>query len=170
MRGWALTVAVAALAAGGSASAEIKERRRDVFTLVYEAPVSASPEAIHARVFAPGEWWADAATLGGKGAGMRLDARSGGCLCEAMPAGPYVHGIVDDATRRDVRVYALLGPVVDAADEAWLHISWPQTRDGGRTVRMTYQVRGPHVGRLAEDADAFLAPSFRRLAESLAAP
>ncbi|HZV83363.1 MAG TPA: hypothetical protein VFF48_00085 [Brevundimonas sp.] len=150
------------------AAAEVVSRSETGFSLSFEQPVTASPEAILAAVGRPGAWWSDAHTYSGSASNIRLDLTPGGCWCEALPDGGVKHGetVLVWPERRMVRFNAPFGPLQATDAKAVLTMSWADPRDGAaRSLKWTFVVEGAGTGAMADVIDGVIAEQFRRLAE-----
>ncbi|MBA4803437.1 MAG: SRPBCC family protein [Brevundimonas sp.] len=154
----------------GPACAEIASRSADSFTLTYERPVSAAPDAILAAIGRPAGWWSDAHTWSGSASNLTVDLRPGGCWCEALPGGGVRHGeaVLVWPERRMVRFDAPFGPLQGMAADAVLTISWAEAETGSaRLLKWSFVVSAPGAGALAEPVDAVIGEQFARLADHL---
>lgn len=153
-----------------TASAEVRTRTDGSFTLAFERPVAASPEAVLETVATPAAWWSSDHTYSGDAANIRLDLVPGGCWCEAMPGGGIKHAetVLVWPERRMVRFDAPFGPLQGIGADAVLTMTWSDPANGEqRVLRWTYVVNGPGAGAMADAIDGVLAEQFRRLGDRL---
>jgi hypothetical protein len=160
---------VLALFATG-ASAEVRARTDNGFTLGYERPVRAGPDTVLETVAMPSGWWSSDHTYSGDAANIRLDMIPGGCWCEALPGGGVKHAevVMVWPGRRMVRFDAPFGPLQGMGAEAVLTMTWSDPPEGGeRVLRWTFVVSGPGTGAMADVIDGVMTEQFRRLGDRL---
>ncbi len=160
---------VLALFATG-ASAEVRARTDNGFTLGYERPVRAGPDTVLETVAMPSGWWSSDHTYSGDAANIRLDMIPGGCWCEALPGGGVKHAevVMVWPGRRMVRFDAPFGPLQGMGADAVLTMTWSDPPDGGeRVLRWTFVVSGPGTGTMADVIDGVMTEQFRRLGDRL---
>jgi len=160
---------VLALFATG-ASAEVRARTDNGFTLGYERPVRAGPDTVLETVAMPSGWWSSDHTYSGDAANIRLDMIPGGCWCEALPGGGVKHAevVMVWPGRRMVRFDAPFGPLQGMGADAVLTMTWSDPPDGGeRVLRWTFVVSGPGTGAMADVIDGVMTEQFRRLGDRL---
>lgn len=160
---------VLALFATG-ASAEVRARTDNGFTLGYERPVRAGPDTVLETVAMPSGWWSSDHTYSGDAANIRLDMIPGGCWCEALPGGGVKHAevVMVWPGRRMVRFDAPFGPLQGMGADAVLTMTWSDPPDGGeRVLRWTFVVSGPGTGTMADAIDGVMTEQFRRLGDRL---
>jgi hypothetical protein len=160
---------VLALFATG-ASAEVRARTDNGFTLGYERPVRAGPDTVLETVAMPSGWWSSDHTYSGDAANIRLDMIPGGCWCEALPGGGVKHAevVMVWPERRMVRFDAPFGPLQGMGAEAVLTMTWSDPPEGGeRVLRWTFVVSGPGTGAMADVIDGVMTEQFRRLGDRL---
>ena len=160
---------VLALFATG-ASAEVRARTDNGFTLGYERSVRARPDTVLETVAMPSGWWSSDHTYSGDAANIRLDMIPGGCWCEALPGGGVKHAevVMVWPGRRMVRFDAPFGPLQGMGADAVLTMTWSDPPDGGeRVLRWTFVVSGPGTGTMADVIDGVMTEQFRRLGDRL---
>lgn len=160
---------VLALFATG-ASAEVRARTDNGFTLGYERPVRAGPDTVLETVAMPSGWWSSDHTYSGDAANIRLDMIPGGCWCEALPGGGVKHAevVMVWPGRRMVRFDAPFGPLQGMGADAVLTMTWSDPTEGGeRVLRWTFVVNGPGTGAMADAIDGVMTEQFRRLGDRL---
>ncbi|MFN7621462.1 MAG: hypothetical protein ACK5RN_15265 [bacterium] len=160
---------VLALFATG-ASAEVRARTDNGFTLGYERPVRAGPDTVLETVAMPSGWWSSDHTYSGDAANIRLDMIPGGCWCEALPGGGVKHAevVMVWPGRRMVRFDAPFGPLQGMGADAVLTMTWSDPPEGGeRVLRWTFVVSGPGTGAMADVIDGVMTEQFRRLGDRL---
>lgn len=160
---------VLALFATG-ASAEVRARTDNGFTLGYERSVRAGPDTVLETVAMPSGWWSSDHTYSGDAANIRLDMIPGGCWREALPGGGVKHAevVMVWPGRRMVRFDAPFGPLQGMGADAVLTMTWADPPDGGeRVLRWTFVVNGPGTGAMADAIDGVMTEQFRRLGDRL---
>lgn len=163
MIGKACLAVVIALGGASAARSEVIERHTDGFTLRFAVAVETAPEDVHRAVGEVGQWWDGAHTHSGSAANMTLFVEPGGCLCEALDGGLFVHGEVVSADQEGgIVLNAPLGPLKAAATQADLSFTWPG-ENSGRTVTLTFVVVGPGLGAMADPVNNVLQIQFDRL-------
>lgn len=147
------------------AAAEVVERSADHFVLRFEVGLETTPEDIYGAVGEVGRWWDSAHTYSGDAANMTLPLEAGACFCEAMANGTaFEHGrVVQADPGTGVLVDAPLGPLRGRAVTAQWSIGWSGA-NRGYTLVMTYVVRGPGLGAMADPVDGVMGVQFSRLA------
>jgi len=153
-----------------TASAEVRARTENGFTLAFERSVRAEPETVVEAVAMPAGWWSSEHTYSGDAANIRLDLIPGGCWCEALPGGGVKHAevVMVWPERRMVRFDAPFGPLQGMGADAVLTMTWSDPPDGGeRVLRWSYVVTGAGTGAMADVIDGVLAEQFRRLGDRL---
>lgn len=166
----ALTAVALALLAV-PAAAEVVSRSDNGFTLSFERPVAASPEAILNAVATPAAWWSDAHTYSGAASNISLELRPGGCWCEALPGGGVKHAeaVLVWPERRMVRFEAPFGPLQATGAAAVLTMTWAEADNGAaRALKWTFVVEGTGTGAMADVIDGVIGEQFGRLADHLA--
>jgi hypothetical protein len=166
-------LAAASLAAlAGPAAAEVASRSDTGFSLTFERPVTASPEAILAAVGRPSAWWSDAHTYSGSASNLTVVMQPGGCWCEALPGGGVKHAetLMVWPGERMVMFEAPFGPLRGLGADALLIMRWSYPEgEAPRTLRWSFTVHGPGTGALADAVDEVTAEQFNRLVDHLSA-
>lgn len=159
----ALFAAACLAMAAAPASAEVVERDADHFVLRYKVGLETTPEDVYAAIGEVGQWWNGAHTYSGKASNLTLPLEVGACFCEALPDGTtFEHGrVLETDPNLGTLLDAPLGPLKGKATWARLSIGWSGA-DAGWDVVMTYVVRGPGVGVLADAVDAVMADQYGR--------
>ena len=80
-----ILLAAALIVAPVPAAAEVAASSDSGFASHNEVLVDAAPAEAWAAMTQPSQWWNGAHSYSGDAANMTLDARAGGCFCEAMP-------------------------------------------------------------------------------------
>lgn len=149
-----------------AARAEISQSGPTGFSSDHADTVEASPDAVWKAMLALPRWWSDAHTYSGKAANLSLDARAGGCWCEAWDGGSVEHArVVLVMPGRLLRLHGSLGPLQDLPAAGVLNLA-VGVRDGKTRLRLSYRVAGaPDLGldKLAVPVDGVMGAQFRRL-------
>ncbi|MGD8896646.1 MAG: SRPBCC domain-containing protein [Acidobacteriota bacterium] len=124
------------------AHGELTLSRPDGFRVEHVFDVSAPPEAAYAILIQPALWWPSDHTWSGDAAHLSLDARAGGCFCEAWDGGSAEHGrVVMAEPGRLLRFVGALGPLQEFAVSAVLTVTLEAAGSGTRAT-VTYRVSG----------------------------
>ena len=105
---------LAALAAASLASAEVVDKGPAGFTVRIERRTAAPPAAAYkAFVEGLGAWWDSEHTYTGSAKNMSIEARPGGCFCEAFPAGGGIEHarVIYADPDKILRMQGALGPL-----------------------------------------------------------
>jgi uncharacterized protein YndB with AHSA1/START domain len=178
MRRFAL-VSLAALFAT-PAHAELVAQTDAGFVVRHVAEVTAPPEDAWQALIAPAEWWSGDHTFSGDAKNLVIDARAGGCFCEALPGegdkgwlnprGGVEHMRVVLADRpKALRVIGALGPLQSEALQGTLTVTLKPI-DGGTRLTWEYVVGGYMRytrEQIAPAVDKVIGEQLTRLAERL---
>jgi uncharacterized protein YndB with AHSA1/START domain len=106
-------VLAAGLAWPVAASAEVVKVSGNGFTVRETADIAAAPEKVYEALVKPEAWWSSDHTFSGSAANLSLDAKAGGCFCEALPNGGTVkhHEVILAAPGRQLVMRGALGPL-----------------------------------------------------------
>jgi uncharacterized protein YndB with AHSA1/START domain len=166
-------LAAALLAAPGALSgarAEVGDSAPNGFTVRATVEVSSAPEKVYAAfVDELGSWWDPAHTFFRDAGRLSIQARPGGCFCEAGEAQEAVEHLrvvyVDPG--KLLRLRGGLGPLQGEAVEGAMTISFrPAGAEGTATVELVYRVGGYMEGgldKLALPVDGVLSDLLQRL-------
>lgn len=162
----AFIVALAGVSAQ-CASAEIADIGAGGFSLRESVHVSAPPDRVYAALIEPGRWWSSQHTFSGDAANMRLDAKAGGCWCEALPhGGSVLHlTVVNVVPGKMLRLRGGLGPFQSTAVEGVLTWTLAPSGDGTDVVLVNSQAGYFKGGfdAIAHGADGVLGEQIGRL-------
>ena len=133
-----------------------------------------SPVQAWAELVRPQDWWSDAHSWSGDAANMTLDARAGGCFCEAIPAdqaGSVEHMQVVHVQPGSLLVMrGSLGPLQGEALTGVLTVTLEPLGEGGTRLGWRYVVGGFARFALTEMAapvDGVIGEQMGRLAARL---
>lgn len=148
--------------------AEVLDVQPSGFAVKRTVTIAKPPTEVYAALIQVGRWWNSSHSYSGSSANMTLDAKAGGCWCEALPAsgGQVRHMTVEFIDpRRMVRLEGSLGPL--QATGAGGHLTWMlEARDGGTALTWTYNVGGYMQGgfkQVAPAVDGVFAEQMARL-------
>lgn len=167
MRPVLVFAAVMAVMAAVPAQAEVTVSGPGGFTVTESFHTTASPEKIWAVLVAPARWWDAEHTWSGDVTNMTLDAKAGGCWCEALPGGGSAQHMAVEFVEpgRTLRLRGALGPLGTLAVTGVMgFVIAPE--DGGATVTLSYQVGGfvpVDLQPLASVVDGVLSAQMTRL-------
>ena len=155
------------LAVPAVVAADVVERVSDGFRVRTVVEIAAPRDRVFsALVREIGQWWDADHTYSKDAKNLSIDARPGGCFCEALPGGGVAHGTVVFLRPNDtLRLAAALGPLQAAGVSGSL--TWTLSEASGRTtVTMVYAVGGYYPGgvdTIADPVDAMISGQVRRL-------
>ncbi|MEW5684128.1 MAG: ATPase [Pseudomonadota bacterium] len=163
----AVLAAVAALAFGGAANAEIVETGPQGFRLKSVYQVKAPPAKVYQAIGEIGRWWDPDHTYSGKSENLSLPLKAGACWCEALPDGGSVqHATVVLAwpTQGMVRADGAFGPLQNEGVSGAVFFQ-AKPKDGGTELTITYNVGGArdYILKAAPVVDRVLTGSWVRL-------
>ncbi len=142
------------LAFSSPAIAEVKTAADNGFSTFHSAEVSAAPDVIWKRLITPKEYWDKENSWSGSVAGFTLDARPGGCFCEAiqeeLPGGKFKNvgnvehmRVIFAQPGKVLRMQGALGPLQSEAMLGTLTVAITPSKSGaGSTVSFSYVVGG----------------------------
>ncbi len=138
------------------------------FLIQNEAGVRGVPDSVyHALVTHIAGWWDPEHTYSGDSGNLSLDARPGGCFCEALPEKGGVRHleVVFVSPGKTLRLTGALGPLQGSGLAG--SMTWSLQANGdSTTVTMTYSIGGYYQGDLPQMApvvDSVLGSQLRRL-------
>jgi len=157
--------AAAGLAA--HADAAVVHASPNGFELRQTVHIAAPPARVYAALIQPGRWWNPQHTYSGSAANLSLDARIGGCFCEAMPGGGAVEhlAVVNIQPNVALELRGALGPFHARGVDGVLAFNLTPAGDGVDLIMTNdlggYMSEGMEVW--APRADAMLADQLARL-------
>ena len=109
----AAAIAIALAILPGPASAEVVSVSGNGFVVRETLQIAAPPEKVYAALIKPADWWSSDHTFSRNAANLSLDAKAGGCFCEALPGGGSVRHqeVVLAAPGRQLIMRGALGPL-----------------------------------------------------------
>lgn len=156
-------IAMALVALGGAARAEVTDRSAAGFEVVERATVAAPPGKVWDALMRPDRWWSREHTWSGDAKNLYFDPS--GCFCERLKRGAVRHMTIvytDGATQ--LRLFGGLGPLQLTGASGNLTVTLKPAGAGAEVV-MTYDVGGYAKGGLSE---TYAAPVDQVLGEQLA--
>lgn len=175
----ALALAAWSVASAGAAEAKVQEASERGIVLRYVAHVPVGPEEAWSVLVKPALWWDSEHTYSGDSANLTLDARPGGCFCEALPAVSGAKGGMRGGVEhmraiyvdkgRALRLSGALGPLQADAAVATLTFQF-KPDETGTQVLVEYVVGGYFRGdpaKLGPMFDGVLGGQVDRLVEKL---
>jgi uncharacterized protein YndB with AHSA1/START domain len=157
----------AASAIGCAAHAAVIESTANGFAIEQTVHITAPPDKVYDALIHPAAWWDSGHTFSGSAKNLTLDARAGGCFCEAMPNGGSVqHSEVAAAMPGEMlRLRGALGPFQGQGVDGALTFSLKAAGDGTDLV-LDNNLGGFMKGGFADwpaRADAMLTSQMARL-------
>ena len=171
-----ILVSAALSAAPLPAAAEVTASSDRGFVSHNEVLVDVSPAQAWAEMLRPAGWWNGDHSYSGNAANMTIDARVGGCFCEAIPgpagepAGQIEHmRVLYLAPGSTLRMTGGLGPLQSEAVTAVLTMT---VKPEGEMTRISWDyVVGGYgrldLARIAPLVDMVIGEQFERLGKSL---
>ncbi|WP_374597012.1 SRPBCC domain-containing protein [Sphingosinicella sp.] len=156
--------------AAAPAAADVKVSETG-FVVENKAVASAAPDAVWAALVTPARYWNPDHSYSGKAENFTLDAKAGGCFCEALPNGGSVEHmrVVFVMPGSALRLVGGLGPLQSegvAATLTWALKSVPtgteitQTYVVGGHMRFDVPATAPLVGQVLNEQLTRLAALF----------
>ena len=149
------------------ATADVTDAAPNGFSCVNRAVVKAPPAQVWQAIVADvAKWWSPAHSWSGDAANFSIEARAGGCFCEALPGGGSVEHlrVVFVQPPKLLRMTGGLGPLQAMGVAGSFSFELSPQPDGGTRITLTAAVGGYRAGGL----DGFAAPVDRVLGEQLA--
>lgn len=132
-----------ALLAMPSANAAVVDQQANGFSLQEHETIAAAPDKVWAELIQPAHWWMPGHTISGDPKNMTLEARAGGCWCEALKNGGSVMHmtVVQVRPGQLLRMRGALGPFQSTGMEGAMNIVL--TPEGkGTKVDLVYNLGG----------------------------
>lgn len=133
------------LACCGSVQAGVKTATANSFVVEHKVPLAATPARAYQALTEVGRWWNPEHSWSGKAGNMTLDARAGGCFCEALPEGGSVQHlqVVFAAPAKMLRLRGALGPLQSEGVEGSLTFELTPVEEGAASeLLLRYIVSG----------------------------
>jgi uncharacterized protein YndB with AHSA1/START domain len=157
----------AAFGFGGRAAAAVVHASASGFELKQVVHIAAPPARVYAALIQPAKWWNSQHTYSGSAANLSLDARIGGCFCEALSGGGVVEhlAVVNIQPNQALELRGALGPFHARGVDGVLAFNLVAAGDGV-DLTMTNDLGGymsEGMDGWAPKADAMLADQLARL-------
>lgn len=137
-----LTIATGWLVPAAGVHAKVVAATPGGFDVQQDMAIAAPPATVWAALIEPRRWWSKAHSWSGNSDNLTLDARPGGCFCEALPGGGVEHmRVVYAAPGKMLRMVGALGPLQSEAASATMTITLADAA-GGTRVTLRYAVGG----------------------------
>jgi uncharacterized protein YndB with AHSA1/START domain len=152
----------------GASRAEVVDVQASGFAVKRTLAIAAPPAKVYAALVQIGQWWDPTHSYSGASTNMTLEAKAGGCWCEALPKskGQVAHMrvvFVDPGSL--LRFEGSLGPLQETGASG--HMTWSvAAKDGGSVVTWSYDVGGYFNGgfkQIAPAVDGVFAGQMGRL-------
>ena len=152
---------------GSPAGAAVIHAAPGGFELKQVVHISAPAARVYAALIQPSKWWNSEHTYSGSAANLSLDARPGGCFCEAMPNGGVVQHlvVVNVQLNEALELRGALGPFHARGVDGVLAFELRPTGDGV-DLTMTNDMGGymsEGMESWAPKADGMLSEQMSRL-------
>ncbi len=140
-----VVAAVTLLVGATVAAAEVTRATPGGLGVELAAESSAAPGQLWTALTEVGRWWSPDHTYSGDAANLSLDARAGGCFCEALADGGSVRhlAVVYVQPGRVLRLEGPLGPLQSGAVTGMMTFTLEAVPAGTR-VTLTYVAAGFH--------------------------
>jgi uncharacterized protein YndB with AHSA1/START domain len=141
------TVAAVSAFAIGSALADVSDLSPTGFQLKITTRIAAPADKVFATIVQPAKWWSPSHTYSQSAANLSIDAKAGGCFCEALPDGGSVQHLTVATVMpgKMLRMRGALGPFQGSGIEG--SMTWSLESAGNETnLTVTYDLGGHMVG------------------------
>lgn len=147
---WLLPMQLAALLLPVSATAEVTASEDGGFVSEHELLLAAPPERAYEALTAEvSAWWNAAHSYSGQASNFSLDARPGGCFCEALPGGGVEHlRVVHAAPGKRLNLVGGLGPLQGMGVSGTMSFELVPAKGDQTRLRYRYVVNGYYPGGL----------------------
>ena len=153
-----------ALAIGADAKVLVKGPTG--FAVEHQADLAVEPNAAYDAFLKIGSWWSSAHSFSGDAKNISIDAKPGGCWCEALKEGGFVKHmeLVQAAPGARLVFSGGLGPLSFMGVAGSMIVKFTATKTG-TIVTLTYDVGGRDSGdfeKISSAVDGVLAEQFAR--------
>ena len=162
-----LCLAVAAMCLWAPlASAAVKSQSANGFTVGFEADVPGDAQNAYEKFMAIASWWNSDHTHSGDSKNLSMEARNGGCWCEALPNGGFVRHmeIVHAAPGQTLVLTGDLGPLAFMGVSGAMVISFAKKGEATH-VSLNYSAGGydpKEFKEMAKAVDGVIGIQFKR--------
>jgi uncharacterized protein YndB with AHSA1/START domain len=162
-------IVTAALALVPAAAAKVGGQGPNGFAVTHEATVSLTPQAAYERFLKIGTWWSKDHTFSGDPKNITIDAKPGGCWCEALPDDGFVKHMeaASAAPGKRLVFHGGLGPLHFMAVAGTMTVAFAKEGEGTK-VTLRYSVAGydpDQFAKLAPAVDAVLGEQLANYAK-----
>lgn len=169
MERWFAILGLASMAAFSPAQAKVASVAPNGFTVTHEATVKLSPQGAYDAFLKIGTWWDKSHTFSGDPKNISIDAKPGGCWCEALPDGGFVkHMEVGQAAPGSRLVFhGGLGPLHFMGATGAMTVAFTKGENGTK-ISLRYAVTGydpDQFTKLAVAVDGVLAEQLANYAK-----
>jgi uncharacterized protein YndB with AHSA1/START domain len=159
--------AAALLSASASAGADVIESADAGMRIKTTMTIQAPKERVYAALLDIGKWWSAEHTFSGDPKNLTLEAKPGGCFCEALPQGGGVRHmtVVFVAPNQRLILSGALGPLQTGGLSGAMTIVL-SGKEAATELTLTYNVGGYFPGgltKIAPDVDGVLRTQISRL-------
>lgn len=142
---------VGALVSVCAVNADVTDVSDMGFTSRHTLTITADRARVYAALTAEvARWWDPRHSFGGSAKAFSIDARPGGCFCEALPDGGVVHMVVVYVNPgRELRMRGELGPLQTMAVTGSMQFVLEDAEAGTTKLRYAYAVGGYSADGLA---------------------
>lgn len=173
MRAYAVGLSAFAFVAGvsGWALADVTDVSPTGFQVRIKAHIAAPPAKVYATIVTPSKYWNPVHSYSHNAANLSIDAKAGGCFCEALADGGSVQHLTVATVMPGhlLRMRGALGPFQQSGIEG--SMSWEVTAAGQETdLVVTYDLGGHMVagfGDWPQKADGMVSEQVARLKKFL---
>jgi hypothetical protein len=143
MRWTVSAICLAAFLSASLASAKVESAAPNGFAVKHEAVVKLTPQQAYDAFLNIGSWWDKSHTFSGDPKNIAIEAKPGGCWCEAMPNGGFVKhmDVGQVAPGKRLVFHGGLGPLHFMGATGAMTVTFAPTH-GGSKVTLLYQVTG----------------------------
>lgn len=139
------------------------------FVVSHEVKIDMSPQAAYDRFVQIGQWWSKAHTFSGDPKNITIEAKPGGCWCEALADGGFVKhmSVAQAAPGQRLVFHGGLGPLHFMGATGAMTVNFAKA-DAGTKVTLRYSVTGydpDQFEKLAPAVDGVLAEQFANYAK-----
>jgi hypothetical protein len=165
-------VITACLLVPSAAQAKVLAKSATGFLVEHKVELKTDAKAAYDAFLKIGAWWSSSHSFSGDAKNLTIDAKPGGCWCEALPKGGFVkHMELIHAAPSGMLVFSGgLGPLQFMGVAGSMSISFKADK-GATTVTLRYDVGGrddKNFEDIAKGVDAVIGEQFGRYAKYVA--
>jgi hypothetical protein len=164
-----ITIIIAACLLVPAAQAKVLAKGATGFLVEHKVELKTDAKAAYEAFLKVGAWWSSSHSFSGDAKNLTIDAKPGGCWCEALPNGGFVkHMELIHAAPGGMLVFSGgLGPLQFMGVSGSMSVSFKETK-GQTTVTLRYDVGGrddKNFEDISKGVDAVLGEQFARYAK-----